>query len=101
MNYLGDWGRQYGLLAVGWEKYGSEELLKADATRHLFEVYAKISRQFKPEENAHKAASKTGQDTSGLESQGLLGASKAYVKRMEWRRSCIRAVEAIPEHEHR
>ncbi|KAL8284193.1 hypothetical protein RQP46_004942 [Phenoliferia psychrophenolica] len=43
MNYLGDWGKQFGLLAVGFEKYGSEEELKADAITHLYQVYVKIN----------------------------------------------------------
>ena len=46
MNYLGDWGKQYGLLAVGYEKYGSEEELQKDAIRHLFDVYVKINVLF-------------------------------------------------------
>ena len=83
MNYLGDWGRQYGLLAVGWEKYGSEELLKTNPTAHLFDVYVQISQEFQSEEDAYKVAKNAGQDTAHLESKGLLGASKAYFKRME------------------
>lgn len=44
MNYLGDWGKQFGLLAVGFEKYGSEEELNNNAIMHLFHVYVTISR---------------------------------------------------------
>ena len=45
INYLGDWGKQYGLLAVGFEKYGSERELLENPIKHLFEVYVKISAE--------------------------------------------------------
>lgn len=45
MNYLGDWGKQYGLLAVGFAKYGSEEELTKDPIKHLFEVYVRINKE--------------------------------------------------------
>lgn len=83
MNYLGDWGRQYGLLAIGWTKYGNEAAFQKDPTGHLFDIYVKISADFKPEEDEYKAAGKRGENTSILESQGLLGEAKSYFKRME------------------
>jgi arginyl-tRNA synthetase len=83
MNYLGDWGRQYGLLAVGWKKYGDQKAFDTDPIAHLFDVYVKISADFKPEEDEFKAAGKRGEDTALLESRGLLGEAKAYFKRME------------------
>jgi arginyl-tRNA synthetase len=83
MNYLGDWGRQYGLLAVGWKKYGDQKAFDTNPIAHLFDVYVKISADFQPEEDEFKAAGKRGQDTAILESRGLLGEVKAYFKRME------------------
>ncbi|EPR78538.1 Arginyl-tRNA synthetase [Spraguea lophii 42_110] len=44
INYLGDWGRQFGLLAVGYKKYGDEKLLNEDAIKHLYDIYVKINK---------------------------------------------------------
>lgn len=43
MNYLGDWGKQYGVLAIGFKKFGSEEELEANPIGHLYNVYVKVS----------------------------------------------------------
>ncbi|KAG9283958.1 hypothetical protein G9A89_005465 [Geosiphon pyriformis] len=47
LNYLGDWGKQYGLLAIGFNKFGSREELIQNPIHHLHEVYVKISTQIK------------------------------------------------------
>lgn len=83
MNYLGDWGRQYGLLACGWERYGDEDAFAKDPMGHLVELYVKISDELAPEEKAYAEARKRGEDTAVLESQGILGEAKANFKRME------------------
>lgn len=83
MNYLGDWGRQFGLLACGWTRYGNEEDFERDPIGCLYDIYVKINADLKPESDAYDAAKKAGQDTAALESQGLLGEAKAYFKRME------------------
>jgi arginyl-tRNA synthetase len=43
MNYLGDWGKQYGLLANGYKAFGNEEALAKDPINHLFDVYVKVN----------------------------------------------------------
>ena len=56
INYLGDWGKQYGLLAVGFEKYGDEEKLVQDPIGHLFEIYVKINKDAAEDEKIHDVA---------------------------------------------
>ena len=83
MNYLGDWGKQFGLLAVGWEKFGSEEAFEKNPLAHLVDVYVRINSLFKQEEQARDAAKKAGQDTAELESQGLYGERNSFFEKME------------------
>lgn len=54
MNYLGDWGKQYGLLANGYKLYGDEEKLVKDPINHLFDVYVKINKDVEAQEGPIK-----------------------------------------------
>lgn len=49
INYLGDWGKQYGLLAVGFEKYGNQQQLEQDPIHHLYQVYVRVNQDSDPE----------------------------------------------------
>ena len=55
MNYLGDWGKQYGVLAVGYERFGNEEALSTNPIGHLYDVYVKTNSLLKDEEDSIKA----------------------------------------------
>lgn len=83
MNYLGDWGKQIGLLAAGWQRFGSEEEFAQQPARHLLEVNHKIEELFEPEKQASKAAKQDHKDTSEIESQGLYAERDAFFKKME------------------
>ncbi|KAL8868202.1 MAG: hypothetical protein Q9174_005144 [Haloplaca sp. 1 TL-2023] len=97
MNYLGDWGRQYGLLAIAFEDYGSEEKLQENPIGHLFDIYVQINKISKPEEDAIaekkkelESLSKLGKDTASLEkeiedlvSKSTNEKARQYFKRME------------------
>ncbi|KAJ1968859.1 arginyl-tRNA synthetase [Dispira parvispora] len=56
MNYLGDWGKQYGLLAIGFERYGSKEALQADPIHHLYEVYVQVNKAAEQDPAIHDDA---------------------------------------------
>lgn len=97
MNYLGDWGKQYGLLANGFKQFGSQEELAKNSIAHLFYVYVEINKikteqdlpinDLKKEIKEKKAA---GADVSDLEAKlaPLVEASedekaRKYFKSME------------------
>ncbi|KDR80441.1 hypothetical protein GALMADRAFT_242884 [Galerina marginata CBS 339.88] len=56
LNYLGDWGTQFGLIATGYEKYGSQEALEKDAIKHLFDVYVQVNKDAEADENVRLEA---------------------------------------------
>ncbi|NXY42609.1 SYRM protein, partial [Ceuthmochares aereus] len=55
INYLGDWGMQFGLLGVGFQRFGNKEKLESSPLQHLFEVYVQINKAAK-DENTKKLA---------------------------------------------
>jgi hypothetical protein len=47
---------QFGLISVGFEKYGSQEALEKDAIKHLFDIYVKINKDAETDPNIKVAA---------------------------------------------
>jgi arginyl-tRNA synthetase len=47
INYLGDWGKQFGLVAVGFQEYGDPARINDMA--HLVEVYVKANKRAEAE----------------------------------------------------
>ncbi|KAM8952330.1 putative arginine--tRNA ligase, mitochondrial [Pelodytes ibericus] len=56
INYLGDWGLQFGLLGIGFSRFGCEEKLKANPLEHLCDVYVKINDAAEQDENLRMSA---------------------------------------------
>ncbi|KAI9543897.1 hypothetical protein NQZ68_004945 [Dissostichus eleginoides] len=56
MNYLGDWGMQFGLLGAGFGKFGCQEKLKENPLQHLFEVYVQVNKEAEHNEDTMQAA---------------------------------------------
>ena len=55
-NYLGDWGKQYGLLALAFERYGDAQKLLDEPIKHLFELYVKINQVAQTDGSVHDEA---------------------------------------------
>ncbi|KAH8805523.1 putative Arginyl-tRNA synthetase, cytoplasmic [Xylogone sp. PMI_703] len=84
INYLGDWGKQYGLLALGFEKYGSEEALNVDPINHLYEIYVRINKDLTEEKDKIKELEEAGKTEEALhiKNEGLDEQARRYFKAM-------------------
>jgi arginyl-tRNA synthetase len=54
INYLGDWGTQFGKLIVGYKKFGDAKKLRKDPINHLLELYVKVNQDENLEEMARE-----------------------------------------------
>lgn len=45
INYLGDWGTQFGKLITAFEKYGNDKSLEQEGIRHLLDIYVKYHKE--------------------------------------------------------
>jgi arginyl-tRNA synthetase len=82
INYLGDWGKQYGLLALAFELYGSEEELRKDPINHLFKLYVQINKEMETEKAHIEEVKKEGKDTTELEANSLDERARRYFRSM-------------------
>ncbi|XP_036271083.1 probable arginine--tRNA ligase, mitochondrial isoform X1 [Pipistrellus kuhlii] len=56
INYLGDWGMQFGLLGTGFQLFGYEEKLQSNPLQHLFEVYVQVNKEAAEDKSVAKSA---------------------------------------------
>ena len=82
LNYLGDWGKQYGLLALGFKRHGDDKALEDNPIGHLFDVYVKINKELEAEKTEIKRSEDNGEDATQLKDQGLDEQARQYFKAM-------------------
>lgn len=56
MNYLGDWGKQFGYVLLGYERHGDPEELENDPLIHLFKLYSRVSNEAKNDSGVDEQA---------------------------------------------
>ena len=97
VNYLGDWGRQFGLLANAFEMYGDEGKLEKDPIGHLYDIYVEINKVSKAEEDEIKAkreellqletngtdTAKLKEEIAALEAKSTNEKARQYFKKLE------------------
>ncbi|MBQ7153021.1 MAG: arginine--tRNA ligase [Clostridia bacterium] len=52
INYLGDWGTQFGKLIVAYKKWGDRETIKAGGVDELVKLYVRINNEISKEEES-------------------------------------------------
>jgi arginyl-tRNA synthetase len=96
MNYLGDWGKQYGVLAIGFDLFGNEEELVKNPIGHLYDIYVRVSTIQHEEAEKMKALKaeaaklkEEGKDASAqeaevtkIETEGIDEQARKYFKGM-------------------
>ena len=45
LNYLGDWGAQFGRLLAGYKKFGDEKKLQRSPIKYLLDIYVKANKK--------------------------------------------------------
>lgn len=61
INYLGDWGTQFGKLIFAYKKWGEEKKLKNNPIKHLQELYVKANSEEEYDEPSRKEFQKLEQ----------------------------------------
>lgn len=56
LNYLGDWGTQYGLLSLALDDSGSNEIPHKSPLKYLLDVYVKANERAQSDENFYTEA---------------------------------------------
>ncbi|MEM4259216.1 MAG: arginine--tRNA ligase [Candidatus Pacearchaeota archaeon] len=54
INYLGDWGTQFGKLILGYKKFGNPKELEKNPIKHLQELYIKVDKNPDLEQEARE-----------------------------------------------
>ena len=66
INYLGDWGTQFGKLIVAYKLWGDKATIEQGGVDELVKLYVKINNEIKREEDESLAKNPDGKKTSAL-----------------------------------
>ena len=79
INYLGDWGTQFGKLIVAYKSWGDKKTIEQGGVDELVKLYVRINNEIKAEEDA----SVVGMPEGTPKKSALADASRAEFKKLE------------------
>ena len=82
INYLGDWGTQFGKLIVAYKAWGDKATVEAGGVDELVKLYVRINNEIKAEEDA-SVAGLTEAEAQGKRKSPLADASRAEFSKLE------------------
>ena len=82
INYLGDWGTQFGKLIVAYKKWGNKEKIEKGGVDELVALYVRINNEIKAEEDASVAGIPEG-DPAYVKHSVLGDESRAEFTKLE------------------
>ncbi len=82
INYLGDWGTQFGKLIVAYKLWGDEKTVTEGGVDELVKLYVKINNEIKAEEDA-SVAGLSEEEAQGKKHSDLADKARAEFRKLE------------------
>ncbi len=82
INYLGDWGTQFGKLIVAYKKWGDKAVIEQGGVDELVKLYVRINNEIKAEEDA-SVAGLSEEEAAKAKHSDLGDASRAEFAKLE------------------
>ena len=84
INYLGDWGTQFGKLIVAYKKWGDKETIVNGGVDELVKLYVRINNEIKAEEESNDEKKSPLADESRAEFRKLEDADEENLALWRW-----------------
>ena len=82
INYLGDWGTQFGKLIVAYKKWGDKKTIEDGGVDELVKLYVRINNEIKAEEDA-SVAGLSDEEAAKAKHSALADEARAEFSKLE------------------
>ncbi len=84
INYLGDWGTQFGKLVVAYKKWGDKATIEQGGVDELVKLYVRINNEIKAEEDSNEEKKSPLADASRAEFKKLEEGNEENLALWRW-----------------